>query len=402
MAGSIVSVLSAVLKEDYMPPVNENINNEVLITSRLGVNTKDIVGNQAVMALHTGRSGGIGARRELEALPAAGYQVYNRITFDLKYLYARVQVTGQVMQKTKNGNGSFVVDVLDDEMSRIKDDLKNDLSRQLYGNGDGKVATCGVTSSSTTVVLSSTTEALDKGYLYVNLVVDIGTAANPVSVADSRTITAVDPVNKTITISGAAVTTAATDFVFIEDNNYANNTKEIDNGLQKLIPTAANTVGGIDGSTSSYWDVLRSNLNSGVLSYDSLLQMSNRVRIAGGDTSAMITSFGVQRQYFNILQSQVRYQEPTVLAGGFETLTFNGKPFIADRHAPYGKIFFLDERYIQPFADGDFRFLEEDGNVIKWVTDYDAWQAAIARYMQLGIKRRNVQGLIYGISDTGY
>ena len=401
MAGSIVSVLSAILKDDYMPPTVEQLNQEVLITNLLGVNSKDIVGNNAVMALHTGRSPGIGARRELEDLPDAGYQTYARITYDLKYLYARVQVTGQVMQKTKNGQGSFVVDVLKDEMTRIKDDLANDLSRQFYGDGTGAIATCGTTTTSTTVNLLST-ESLVKGYLYVNLPIDIGTVANPIVVAQNRIIQSVSlSGNGSIVISGATVsTTSGTHFVFLYNNADATGNKEIDNGLQKLIPTAANTVGGINGATATYWDVQRTSLSSGILTYDSMLQMKNKLRQQGANTSALVTSFGIQRQYFNILQSQARYQEPTKLDGGWETLTFEGTPFFADRHAPFGMMFWIDGRYIQPFADGDWRFLEEDGEVIKWVQNKDAWQAALARYMQLGINRRNVQGLIYSIADT--
>lgn len=401
MAGVLVSVLSNVLKDDYLPPVVENVADEVLITQRLGVNSKDIVGNQAVLSLHVGRSGGFGARRENEALPAAGYQRYQKLTYDLKYLYGRVQVTGQSMQKTKSGDGSFVVDILRDEMSRIQEDLTNDLARQFYGNGDGKVETCGVTSSSTTVVLASA-EALTKGWLYQNMVIDIGTVANPVSVASARTITAINLSTPSITISGAAVTTAGTDFIFVASSNDGSGTKEIDAGLQKLVSTAANTVGGLDASTNPIWDNIRSNLSSGPLTYDAMLQMANRQRIAGGRLSVLITSFGIQRQFFNILQSQLRYQDPMVLKGGFEQLMFNGHPLIADRHAPFGKLFYLDERYIQPFADGEWRFLEEDGNVLKWVVDYDAWQAVLARYINMGITRRNVQGVIYGISDLGY
>lgn len=400
MAGATATLttLANILKELYLPPVVDQLNNQVLILQRLEPRSQELVGNEAVVPLHTSRSGGIGSRAENAALPASGSQAYAKAVFDLKYHYGAISVTGVSMAKTANTAGAFLK-ALQSELDGIRRDLTLELGRQAYGAGDGKIVTCGTTTASTTVVLASA-EAIRKGELYIGMVIDIGTAAAPTTIANAVTITAVNVAGPSIVISGSAVTTSSSHFVFRSGNAVdATHVNELF-GLQGLVSQAANTVGGIDASqaANSYWDNLRTN-QAGPLTMDALLQAYNQVQIAGGETSAMICTPGMQRAYFKLLQAQVRYVEPLTIKGGFQVLEFMGKPFIADRLAPFGSIFFLDEEFIKVFSTGDWHFLDEDGNTLKWVVGFDAWQAVLARYMNLGISRRNVQFLLYGLTD---
>ena len=398
--GATIATLSAILKDMYLPPVTEQLNNEVLLLNRLETRTQDFYGNQAVLPIHTGRSGGIGARDELDDLPTAGNQSFNRVTYQPKSLYGRVQVSGQSMMRTRSDSGAFLQS-LKSELDGIRNDLKRDLARQTYGAGDAKVATCGTTTSSTTVVLSSR-EPLDKGYLYVGLPVDIGTVANPQLLVTASTITAVNAATPSITI-GTAISTTNADFVFISGAAKANKSLEV-NGLQGIVSSTA-VLGGIDPTIAGneFWQSLSIAASGGNVALDDFQQAFNRSRLAGGEISAIITSFGVQRKYFNLLQSQVRYVNPMEIKGGFQTLEHMGVPIIADRDHPWGSAHFLDERFIKVFSPQDWHFLEEDGNVLKWVLNKDAWQAVLARYLELGATRRNTQIAYTGVTDTtGY
>src|SRR5438093_777375 len=140
MAGAVISTVSALLKDVYLPPVIEQLNNDVYLLSRIQkVSDAEIVGNQIVVPLHTGRSGAIGSRAELGALPASGNQVFARAVYDLAYHYGRIQVSGVAMAKTKSNIGSFL-DVLKAEMDGIRTDLKKDQARQVWGASDGNTA----------------------------------------------------------------------------------------------------------------------------------------------------------------------------------------------------------------------------------------------------------------------
>jgi len=84
--------------------------------------------------------------------------------------------------------------------------------------------------------------------------------------------------------------------------------------------------------------------------------------------------------------------------GGFETLTFMNKPLVADIDAPYSNIYLIDERYAKIFSPGDFGFLDEDGQTLHRNLGYDAYEAVLARYLQFGLTRRNVQMVLSGVT----
>lgn len=398
-----VAALDPVLKDLYGPAVIDQLNNEIAVFQLLDVTSENLVGRDIILGLHTSRSGGVGARDEGDNLPTASAQSYQKAIFNLKYLYGRGQVTGPAIVRTRDSVGSMVA-ALRDEMTRIRDDLMLDTARQTYGDGAGTVGTTAVNTGVNVLVLQSV-EPITKGYFYINQVVDIGTAANPVSVANAVTITDVNPATPSITVSGSALTTAAGNIVSIAGSRRTSDgsSKEMD-GLSNLV-SATTTVGGINPASAGFgfWKSLID--SSGTLSLDNLRKNTNQVRIAGGNVGLMLTSFGVQRQVYNLFQSQIRFtgEDVTKLRGGFQSLSFDGYPLVADRLAPFGKLFMLDKRFLKLYAAMDWQFLDQDGHALKWVIGKDAYEFALARYANFGISRRNTHLLMTGITDaTGY
>lgn len=405
-----LTTMNAALKEYWENALAYQLNDKTLLLNRLDATNENLYGEQAIIPLHNSRNVGVSARPEYGTLATAGNQGVVQASYQLKYLYGSGQVSGPGIERTSGGLAGSVVSMLDLEMNRLMDDTRVDCSRQLYGTGDSIVTACGTSGPSTTVTLSGTgfNEALQKGQLFVGMLVDIGTLANPVSLATASAITAINLTTPSITIgSSISVTPAA--FVFRAGNAAASSVSYEMSGLQQLAATAANTFGTIDASTgaNTYWDNLRINVN-GNLTLDQFTQGFNRVNgISGGQVSAVVTSFGIQRAFYNLLQSQVRYVDPMKLQSGFQVLEYFGIPIIADKDAPYGKIFFLDERWLRIYANRDWHWLEEDGRVLKWTPNQDSWQFVLARYMNLGASRRNTQLVAYGVTvggsaDQGY
>ena len=403
IGASVASTLSSVLKDVYTGTVVEQLNNEVLITQRLERDTVDFSGNQLVYSVHKERSAGVFARGENVAFAQAGAQKYAKPVYDVKALYGRIRVTGLGRVKTAKDAGSFLR-VLESEISGIKNDLKMDLARQLYGLGTSQISG-GSAAASTTITLrdigntTNTSEPLRKGEIYIGMRLDIGTIANPVVQGTGIEVTGFSIANSTITVASAVTVTAGTHFLFREGNATVSLSYET-SGLQQLVSTTAGSFGGIDASVAGneYWDNQRINA-AGALSLDVLTQAFNTVMVAGGDVSAMISSPGMQRGLFNLLQSQVRYTDPLNLKGGFKAIDYMGQPFISDRQAPFGKVYFLDEKYLNVIDAGDWDWLNEDGNILKWVTGFDAWEAVLARYMNISAKRRNTQLVLHGLTN---
>lgn len=400
-----IATLGSILKDLYLPPVVEQLNNEVLFLQRLEPRSQELVGNQAVVPLHKNRTGGIGSRGETDALPKAGNQGYAKAVFDLKQHYGRVGVTGLAMAKTASEAGAFL-QALKGELDGVRNDLKKDVSRQTYGDGSGKLAGAASVANGAQTVTILSDEPLRKGQIYIGMRIDIGTTANPVAIYDGgsgdRFVTDVNITAKTVTVNTGAIgaTTAGTHFLFRQGNLTGATVNEM-TGLQQLVNDAGTgVVGGIDSGAAgnAYWQN-QFDATGGALSKDALTKAFNTVNIQGGNVSLMVGSFGMQRALFNLLQAQVQYIEPLNLKGGFKALEYMGQPFVADLDAPFGKIYFLDERFLKVFATSDWHFLDEDGHVLKWVSGFDAWEAVLARYMNLGISRRNVQFVAVGFNN---
>ena len=418
MAGANLGTLSQILKEYYLGPVTEQLNNEVLLLSRLEAKSEDLVGKRAYVPLHYGRSAGIGARSEGVALPTAGKQQYEKAVYDLKYLYGLVEVTGPSMAKTKNEAGAFL-QALKSELDGVRNDLKKDLARQIYGGGTGAIAT-GTAGSTTTLTVP--VEVIRKGQVYPGMVVDIFDVSASTTAATYTNIV-VDSVNVSTGVVTFTTTLAAAlasgDYIVRAgvtvssasvDNTYSLS-DEVD-GLQRIVASTATPLGGITPTgANTWWDnqrVTASGTAGSSSTYDLTLEDIqkglNLARIAGGMPSSVITSLGVQREFYMLLQDLVRYVEPdsaTGYAAGFKALSYNGMPIIADIDAPYGKMFILDESTIKVFSDQDWHFLDADGLTLRQKSGYDKFEAILARYMNLGATRRNNQVVIGSIAVDG-
>jgi len=412
-----LSTLDNILKEYYLGPVAEQLNNEVLLLNRLESRSEDLVGKYAYVPLHYGRSGGIGAVGENAALPDAGYQQYYRAKYDLKYLYGRVRVTGPSMAKTKNEAGAFL-QALKSELDGLRNDLKKDLARQVYGDGSAVIAQAAASSAvSGSVITLASAEAIKKGQLYPNMKVDIfAYSTNAKASSVTTTITAVNAATPSITVADA---TGVADGDYIAragavaaqlNNATGSRSNEID-GLSRIVSTSAQDLGEVAVATYGWWDNKRLAPDfdpevagsQTALSLDLIQKAMNTIRLEGANPSAIITTLGIQREFYNLLQQDVQYIDPASLsyAAGFKTLSYNGMPLIADIDAPYGRMYVLDESTMKVFSDQDWHFLDADGQTLRQVSDRDAFEAIMVRYMNIGATKRNNQMVISGITVDG-
>ena len=297
--------------------------------------------------------------------------------------------------------------MLDVEINGLKNDVKKDMNRQVYGTGNGAIGvvkTAGVGVNVITVT--------DARLFQVGAVVDLITAPATVAAA-SRTINSIDLVAGTITISGAAVTTTVGQFVVRAGSgpDAVNGNREI-TGLAAIISDSG-TLYNIDPAVEAEWKAEVS-ANGGVnraLSEGLMTQMVDRIRTRGtGQTSVIFQSLGVRRSYANLLmqtRSTVNTQEFT---GGFKGLAFvtDGEvgeiPCISDVDAPLNTQYFVDESSLTFYRDKEWDWLDRDGSMWKQVRDangdYDAYYARLVEYHELGCERRSANGKIVDITES--
>jgi hypothetical protein len=124
------------------------VDNELF--DRVEKTAKFTVGEYAIVPTKTSRAGGFTAAPNTgsSALNAAGNVAIGQPQYSLTYQYQPVKVEHAAIVST-GGKASAVAGVIDTEMENAVEELKTQISRQLYGNADSLIAQC-VTSSSGT------------------------------------------------------------------------------------------------------------------------------------------------------------------------------------------------------------------------------------------------------------
>jgi len=147
MAGVTLTTLSNILKQDYQGPIREQLNQSNVLTSVLkkDVSRTAFRGKEAIIPVHTGRNVGRAFADEGSTLPTAGNQSFAQATWNMTYLYGRIQLTGQTIAASSQDKGSFAR-ALDTEMRGLQKDLSQTINRCLWSDGSGRL--CDVAAAS--------------------------------------------------------------------------------------------------------------------------------------------------------------------------------------------------------------------------------------------------------------
>jgi len=402
-----LTLADAALKEDYQPDIRDQLNSEHAFLMQIEATSKNVEGRRAVLVLHTGRNAGTGARAEGGTLPTAGHQSYVEERVGLKYNYGRLQINGPVIRAMKSDKGSFTR-AIQSETEGVVTDLKENVSRQVFGDSTQSIAQCGTTTAATTIVLASTTTATQMRQFFINQKIDIGTTGSPSSVAADVAITGVDKTAKTITVA-SAITTSASHYVTVAGS--AGN--EI-TGLREIIADSG-TLFNVNPSTVPEWVSHRSQGATGGAGFNSgtsRLATSNvfekaidQVVIDSGKApSLLVTSHGVVRGYAAQLQDQRRFNDDIKLTGGFEVPTVQAGsvklPLLADRFAPENAAFAVNTQCLVQNQSSDWEFMDEDGAVLNRVAGVDAYEATLFKYHDVHTDQRNAHAVIEDLTES--
>lgn len=403
MATTTMTTVDNILKEVYEPGVNDQLQSDILTLKRVersseGV-THTVGGKYVRFGVRIKRNHGIGARNENEALPIARTQAYEDAQVDLKYLYGSLELTGQTFELAEKDYQAFA-SVLDQEVNGLKEGLKKDTNRQVYGDGTGCLATA-TGAGSTTTFVTDNAQYLEEG-MYVDIIDSDGSTVN----GDSVEIDSITEAGGTYTVTfGSSVTATATG-----DKLYRDNSKDKEmNGFGSIIADSGSLYG-IDPSSVGVWKATVDD-NGGTnraLSEGLMIGMVDKIRIKGGGVPTVIfTSLGVRRSYFNLLVQQRRATNTQEFTGGFKGLAFvtdGGEiPMIADVDAPPNAMQFVNEKEIKLYEAGDWSFMNRDGSnwsrVVTSAGKFDAYEATMFKYAEIGTHRRNAHGKLDDITE---
>lgn len=408
-----MTTVDNILKEVYEDRLRDQLQSEIITMMRIertseGVTQDAVGGKYTTFPVRVRRNHGIGARNEMEALPTPRTQGYEAARLNLKYLYGAIQLSGQTFELAETNRQSFA-SALDQEVNGMKEALKKDVNRQVYGTNTGILATAASGTTTTMVVANE-----DAQYVEIGMFVDVydATDTNTTPVLNDTNIEITNVVRgattTTITFGSTITAVAVGDFITRTGSRGKEKT-----GFDQIVlgltddHSEGDGTGALYNITHSLWT---GNVDStaGALSEGRMINMVHEIRRRGGNTTVGFCSLGVQRAYFNLLVQQRRYTNTTEFAGGFKGLAFtvdgHDIPIVPDFDCQAGRLYFMNEGEIKLYQAGDWSFMDRDGSRWSRVSDssgrYDAYLADLYKYCELGTHRRNSHGVLTGVTEA--
>ncbi len=393
---------SGILKEYYLPGIQDQVNNPNAFMAELPKNSRDIIqGKYAVFALRMAVSQGIGARAELGSLPAAQRTLHVQAQALLKFLYGTIRVSGPFLESSKTDQASFIRGVRA-EAEGITESMKLDLNRMVWGDKDfnGRVSVCGVTAASLTVQLGTAANMI---YIEPSMIVDLLVDSTGATITNGtgREVVSFDVAAKTVTLdtAGGVVTTSAIHGLY----RAGNRGNEI-TGLEAIVDdTLTNDIYNVDTSAAGN-ERWRGNVNSsfGAFTLKKFQLEVDNAHDKSGEWISHIFSQSTERNLYldqlQTLRHAIAQQPATKLNGGFTGLAYTGggaeANWIKDPYAPAGKVFGLCMGRLEWRRLKDFDFIKGMQGEI-WLPDIygtngaDAYKAVLHSYAELVARKRN-------------
>ncbi len=381
-----MTTVDGILKEVYGPRLVNQLQNETLAIKRLEKTSDGVVetagGKYVDFPLKVSRNSGLSYRNEMEQLGNPGQQGYAEVHVPLRYGYGRLRISGQAMDLAETNYQAFA-SALDGEVDGLKDDLAKDSNRVAYNDSSGLMA-------SLTDTATSASHTVDNAqYLEIGMIVDVLVRSSGATVSLALTIN--DIVGLTVTFS-ASFTAALTHGVY-RQGNYGREPS----GLGNIVDDTS-TLHGLAPASQRKW-AATINANGGVnraLSEALMIQTCDGIRTKSGKKPSVIfNNLGVRRAYFNLLTQQRRYTDTKEFAGGFQGLPFNYGteiPVIEDVDARPNRMTFVYEDAITIYRTKPWHWMDKDNSIFKWVKDFDAWEALLRQYWEMGTNQRNAHG----------
>lgn len=383
-----------VLKVYYLGPIRKQLNESTVLLKKLQRDSESVSGKNATIPLHFGRNEGIGARPDGGALPAAGRQSYLDTIVPMKYNYARIYITGPTIEASRNNTGAFVRAV-ESEIKGALRDAKKDMNRQLWGDGSGALAVCDDTAANHRVVVDSTR------FLTAGQLVDIRVLATGATIQNGEAVPIIAVTGPTTFTVANAVTTTKGAHVVTRAGSVASvggvYTSYEMNGLANIV-SQVTTCQGIDPAIHPWWAAADVDATTNVIDYSDMQAMIDAIEANDSTADVIITSYPIRRKYLDLLTPDVRFVDTNEGKGGLMKLSFNNIPVEVDPDIPSDFMYFLDSDTMKIYRHADWNWMDRDGSTLKYVSGFDAYEAVLYHYGNLGVHKRNGNAVMTAIT----
>jgi len=465
MASVAISDLEAILKNFYLGPIIEALNNQLEMVELFQKITVDWSGRQVVIPVHVSRSIGTAYKPEAGDLPDAGSQGHVDLNVTAKYLYGRFSLTGPAIASAKTTANSFATYV-QTEMEGLVTDTKIRANQAMF-TGGGCIG----------FIHERINLAVPGPHMFQSFTgnKDVGFALQELLPANNRLeidVIGLDDYASLVT------RTAATDFVTadmglgtagnLQVQLYGAGAQLDTSGITgdysalvvaRCVPEATGaTVGGGAGvdvlgvyttdalnttrlaveaepiglygnlGEKSHFGVdrnvaanapLRSTVQAiapavvtnSTMDFKRMQAMLDEIMVLGGDDPDCMYAHPGLRQEYSALLSFVSATNTSLSNDvngkpgkgdpGFSGYAFNGIPLKMSRHCGKGILIFLNTKVWCVAELKSFSMADMDGNVLSRVSNRDEWEGFVSWYYNLVCKQPNRCAILTGITFPG-
>ena len=379
----------------YNNIVKEQVyDKNVLVQNILSNVLKDQGNTTKYFIAHNGRNVSAASGAETMTLPTAGNQGAVQGAVSMKYHFAKIAITDVALKASQKGS-EFLANLLNTEYEGAKNDLKRQITRQLYADGTGVV--CRVNDAAPDTTLTFDTPMVGKypttffeageGILFASDTA--GTGSQAYTNVATNGVTG----NYTMTVD-SATGIVDDDYVFkavykgsdTPSVGMYGSTDMI--GLKALIDDGSNvdTVESLSRATYPFWNSYVNDSASQRSLTDDLLHTTFIEASQKGTPKFIVTHWDVTKAYGLTLSPDRRYvSSETVLKGGFKGVDFNGIPMVADFDCPYDEAYFIDPTSLSMEELYPMGWLDNDGSVLSRSASTASWEAVLAYYANLAV-----------------
>ena len=456
------TTLQNILKEFYIGPVQDQLNNEMMVLELMEKTTVDWNGRVAIIPVHTARNTGVqyldeaGTVGGVTALPVAGSQGYLRLQVNARFQYGTFQITGPATAAAaKGGVGSFV-GWMDAEMKRLVTDFRNASDRRCVSGGrvlgfvnehENKNANprtyefTGDIEKLETVraAVAATGNDLRIEFIRMDTYATIATWGGANAFGDIAAAgTPIDIANRTFTMRNAAANDLDLSTILPAGVPCAvriANTQSggadpagvflsgfIDPEPEGIYGNLANpTHFGVDRTQTAQGEnalrstaVLTQNIagtqTRANVSLPRIQNIFDQISLVSGEEPDMILMSPLQRQIYGSLfqltaagttaVQNVSGERPSKLDGGFSGLSYGGTPIKTARQVDNGGMIFMKSNTWKLLELQGHGFADLDGTEILRANGVDAWEGFYKWYYNTVCTHPNQNGMLVGLSLT--
>jgi hypothetical protein len=376
-----------------------------------------MIGKQAQVPIHKFNAGGY------TSFGAAGgsFNTYNNVgvdqaTYTLVTHGMPISLEFSALNQAGGQNAQAVIASKDLAIEAAMSEVGKQCVRQLVTNGDGIVAQCDTGGASGTVELIASPsgtaygfDAIQRGWLHVNGIYDIGTTADTDALVAGTTLTAsrrLDGPRHHRRARRSRPPTGGTHFVYIANPNSGTAANTETNGLRNIVNTTG-ALGGLNPATAGeeFWAAAARDTTTTVFSLDLALNLQRAVLQKSGKYFTDVwTGYKQQQNFYSLLQNQVRFAGDMKMGAGnvggvqWNNMKVDAFPDILDSDwyaLTLDDFQFIHGAYKQPTWASD---IEGGGGRTRWAQNATNFVDAIFHAYQIGVSRRNTQAGATGLT----